>query len=247
MIKLQRPPRPAYLTDIKSAELLERFISEGSVVWRHADITEPLLSSSYHKCAYCECSVSEESKYMEIDHFAHKSMYPEKVVAWDNLVPSCKRCNISKGVHNTIKFPIINPYCDDPKQHLSLKLYRFKGKTDLGSNSVSALDLNNSERLVSKRFAIGEAAHANIEVAQDRLQTYLNYPHPRSKNKLLSIVESILIECQPTAIYSAVTASVVFSNSEFSNILNQIKQLGIWQSYLEDLYQIALNANLELL
>ena len=41
--------------------------------------------------------------------------YPDEVVDWDNLLPSCKRCNTTKGTHDVVTEPIINPFDIDPK------------------------------------------------------------------------------------------------------------------------------------
>lgn len=114
MIKLERQPKPNYLSEAAVIELTEKFKSDGSSVWNHPQIKTPLLASSYEKCAFCECSLSDESKYMEVEHFKYKSLYKDLVVEWTNLLPTCKRCNIAKGIHDVTADLIVNPYEVDP-------------------------------------------------------------------------------------------------------------------------------------
>ena len=240
MIKLERQPKPDYLSDATVAELTDKFKSDGSSVWNHPQIKSPLLGSSHNKCAYCECSLSDESKYMEVEHFQYKGLYAELVVEWGNLLPACKRCNIAKGVHDVCTEMLINPYDVDPRNHLTLKLYQLRGKDKLGSSTVEAMDLNNSERLVFKRFEVGEQIFRSVRVAIERLEAYKVSSTPIRRNKLLSIVETILNECQPGASYAATTATVALNDDDFLGVVAEIRTLGLWENYLEDKFS---NAN----
>lgn len=233
MIKLERQPKPTYLSASTVTELTEKFKSDGISVWNHPQIKTPLLTSSHGKCAFCECSLSDESKYMEVEHFKYKNLYKEFVVEWSNLLPSCKRCNISKGMHDITTEPIVNPYDVDPRHHLSFKLYHFRGKDKVGNSTVDALDLNNSDRLVLKRFEVGEQVFLSIRFAADRLEAYHNSSTSIRKSKLLAIVETILDECQPRAIYAATTATVALNDEEFMEIIAQLRVLNLWEGYLE--------------
>lgn len=233
MIKLERQSKPAYLSTSTVIELTEKFKKDGSSVWNHPQIKAPLLASSHEKCAFCECSLSDESKYMEVEHFKYKNAYKDYVIDWINLLPSCKRCNIAKGVHDVGADPIVNPYDVDPRDHLSFKLYQFKGKDKVGKSTIEALDLNNSDRLVFKRFEVGEQVSSSVRVAIDRLETYKQSKTAVRKNKLLNIVETILNECQPKATYAATTATVALNDEDFIDVINQLRALDVWEDYLE--------------
>ncbi len=136
MIKLIRPPAPDRLTPETVKELTEEFKSDSNkTVWNKDYIKKALLEMSHNKCCYCECKIDEESKYLEVEHFHPKSIYKDEVVVWDNLLPSCKRCNGRKGDRDTLKEPVINPAADEPKDHLWLKNYTFKNKTSIGKNT----------------------------------------------------------------------------------------------------------------
>jgi uncharacterized protein (TIGR02646 family) len=233
LIKLERQPSPAYLSASTVATLTAKFRTDGSSVWNHPLIKAPLLASSHEKCAFCECSLSDESKYMEVEHFRYKGLYAGLVVDWENLLPSCKRCNIAKGIHDVDIEPIVNPYDVDPRHHLAFKLYQFKGKDQAGRATIEALDLNNSDRLVIGRFEVGQQLLSSVRVAFDRLEAYKLSQTAIRKNKLLNIVETILDECQPKAIYAATTATVALNDEEFMDIIEELRGLNLWEGYLE--------------
>ncbi|AIB34131.1 HNH endonuclease [Pseudomonas simiae] len=241
MIKLERQPKPEYLSASTVTELTEKFKSDGSSVWNHPQIKAPLLASSHEKCAFCECSISDESKYMEVEHFKYKNLYKDHVADWNNLLPSCKRCNISKGIHDVGSDPIVNPYDVDPRHHISFKLYQFKGKDKVGNTTIEALDLNNSDRLVFKRFEVGEQVFRSVRVAVERLDAYNQSKTAIRKSKLLNIVETILNECQPKAIYAATTATVALNDEDFMGVISQLQALNLWEDYLETKLSAAQN------
>ncbi|ENY73721.1 hypothetical protein G114_01664 [Aeromonas diversa CDC 2478-85] len=240
MIKLQRAPAPPYLSAEKVAELTAEFKSSGKSVWNQHHIKEPLLASSFGKCAYCECPLETESNYMEVEHFEDKKNNPEKVVDWENLLPSCKKCNGSKGAHDVVADPIVNPYRDDPKEHLALRLYRLRGISEIGVCTIQVTNLNHSDRLVFSRYKIGEKISELIETAFDRWQVYQEAGDTRSKNRLLGVVEGLLKECVPQASYAASTATMLLTDSSFLELIDEMKAASVWSEDLENLLQNAL-------
>lgn len=238
LIKLQRVSKPSFLTDEKVQELTNKFKLDGTSVWHIDELKEILLASSYGKCAYCECNLTEESKYMEVEHFEDKKNNPDKVILWENLLPSCKRCNGKKSTHNVITEPIINPYEDIPKEHIKLKNYRFY-KIDAsikGENSIEVLDLNNYERLIFPRFEIGNKLQDTILLAKEKLNNYFGNKSVRNKNKIVGVIEEILKECQCNSIYSATTSTILLSDENFNEIMLKMKEESIWDIDIEELY-----------
>lgn len=238
MIRLERATKPSFLTDEKVQELTDKFKSDGTSVWHIDELKKILLDSSYGKCAYCECNLTEESKYMEVEHFEDKKNNPDKVILWENLLPSCKRCNGKKSTHNVITEPIINPYEDFPKEHIKLKNYRFY-KIDAsikGENSIEVLDLNNYERLIFPRFEIGNKLQDTILLAKEKLNNYLDNKSVRNKNKIVGVIEEILKECQYNSIYSATTSTILLNDEKFNEIMKEMKKELIWELDLEELY-----------
>lgn len=239
MIKLIREDKPTYLSDERVLELTEKFKSTESPVWNNEYIKAPLLKSSYGKCAYCECPLTSDSNYMEVEHFEDKKHNKDKVVVWENLLPSCKKCNGSKGNHNVIQEPIINPYVDEPKDHLSMRLYRFRGKTDKGKNTIEVTNLNHPSRLVLSRFEIGEKVDDLIDIAWERYSTFKERRDTRSRNRLIKIIEGLLEECQPQADYSASTATNLLTDSKFIELVSVMKAENLWVDELEYLLKIS--------
>lgn len=240
MIKLQRAPAPTYLSVEKVAELTAEFKSSGKSVWNQHHIKEPLLSSSFGKCAYCECPLETESNYMEVEHFEDKKGKPEKVVDWENLLPSCKKCNSSKGTHDVVADPIVNPYRDDPKDHLALRLYRLRGISEIGACTIQVTNLNHSDRLVFSRYKIGEKVSELIETSWERWRAYQVAVDTRTKNRLLGVVEGLLRECVPQASYAASTATMLLTDSSFLELIDKMKEASVWSEDLENLLQDAL-------
>lgn len=238
MIKLTRGNKPTFLSDEKVLELTNNFKSTKSSVWNNDHIKIPLLKSSYGKCAYCECPLTSESNYMEVEHFEDKKHNEDKVVIWENLLPSCKKCNASKGNHNVTQYPIINPYVDEPKDHLSMRLYRLRGKTDKGNNTIEVTNLNHSSRLVLSRFEIGEKIDELIDIAWERYNIFAERRDTRSRNRLINIIEGLLEECQPKADYSASTATNLLKDSKFIKLVSVMRAKNIWVDELEDLINI---------
>lgn len=245
MIKLSRLPKPSFLTPAKVKELTDKYIENGTNVWNNDEIKTPLLASSYEKCAYCECHINEESKYMEVEHFEDKHNNPNKVVEWENLLPSCKKCNGTKGTHDVISEPIINPYIDEPKEHLSLRGYRLKHKTEQGEMSIHVHGLNDSERLVQKRFDIGNKLSETIENAKDKYESYLSQKTTLRKNKFVAIMENLLKECQSTSIYSATTSTILHTDDIFIELVNKMKDNDLWSDELESLYNNSVALSLD--
>lgn len=236
MIKLERNITPLNITPAFVASQTAEFIANATNVWNIDWLKESLLELSNGKCAYCECDLKEEAKYMEVEHFEDKANNPNKVMDWDNLLPSCKRCNGSKSTHDVLAEPIVNPFIDTPSTHLTLRLYRFKSKDLKGKTTIDVVDLNNTERVVKKRFEVGEELEKTIEKAHERLELFEANQIIQRRNKLRNIVEDILLECQNNSIYSATCSTILHSSDTYKEIKDKMLVHGIWDNYLEGLH-----------
>lgn len=236
MIKLLRNITPINLTPAFVTLQTAEFVENGTNVWNIDWLKESLLDLSNGKCAYCECDLKEESKYMEVEHFEDKANNPNKVMDWDNLLPSCKRCNGAKNTHNVLAEPIVNPFTDTPSTHLTLRLYRFKSKDLMGKTTIDVVDLNNTERAVKKRFEVGEELEKTIEKAQERLELFEANQIVQRRNKLRNIVEDILNECQENSNYSATCSTILHSNDLYQEIKGKMITHEIWDAHLEELH-----------
>lgn len=247
MIKLNRPPKPAELTTELQVALTDEFKSTRKSVWNIDFIKKELLVFSNDKCCYCEANINEESKYLEVEHFHHKEAYKDEVLEWENLLPSCKKCNGTKNDHDTKLEPIIDPSKIDPKNHLKYWRYRIKGSDDFGKLTVSVLKLNDQDRLVKKRFEIGNAIQEKLEQLNELADDYISgiQTSTRRKNRIVNGSKDLMREGLPSAIYSATSATVILTDTEYDTLKSKMMALGLWDvelSQLEiDLNKTALN------
>lgn len=244
MIKLTRTTGPTILSDIEVLSRAARFEATGENVWNDEDIKSALLRMSHNKCAYCECDVSVESKYLEVEHFKYKDKYKSDVALWDNLLPSCKRCNGTKGDHDVCAEPIINPCLDNPCDHLEFFLYRLRPKTAIGKTSEITLGLNHPIRAVKARFDIGEQILLSINSAVEKLEWFYENPSNLRRRKMLECVEGVLLECVPTVPYAATAASVLHISSEYHQLRNNLMKSGYWSPHLQGLHDLSLTIKL---
>lgn len=234
MIKLIRKHIPIKLTPAFVSEKTAEYKKTKKNVWNIDWLKESLMELSYDKCSYCECSLKKESNYMEVEHFEDKLQNPDKVMNWDNLLPSCKHCNGNKSTHDVKNEPIVNPFFDNPQNHLYFQYYRYKGKDIIGDTTISVLDLNDGERkLVDTRFKIGNALQESLEDELIKLEEYIKNPSIRKKNKLIGAVVNLMRQCLPKSEYSALCATVLHSCEEYRNLKQKMKDSNLWNQNME--------------
>ena len=240
MIKLNRLYTPIKLTPALVREKTELYKATGRSVWNIGWLKESLMGLSHGKCAYCECSLKKESNYMEVDHFEDKHQYPDKVMDWDNLLPSCKHCNVHKLTHDVKKDPIVNPFVDNPNEHLYFQYFRYKAKDVKGENTISVLDLNDGERrLVDTRFEIGNALQKSLEELLIKLDLYQKKPTTMNKNKLVGAVINTIRQCMPESEYSALCATVLHSCDDYVKLKADMQNYGLWTQEIDSCDKIS--------
>lgn len=242
MIKLDRISKPVELTAELQVALTDEFKSTGKSVWNIDFIKKSLLAFSNDKCCYCEANINEESKYLEIEHFHHKDTYRDEVLEWENLLPSCKKCNGTKNDHDTKLEPIIDPSKINPKNHLKYWRYRIKGSTDLGKLTVSVLNLNDQDRLVKKRFEIGNAIQMKLEQLNELTDDYISgiQTSTRRKNRIVNGTKDLMREGLPNSIYSATSATIILTDTEYDALKTKLTSLGFWDI---ELLQLEIDLN----
>lgn len=199
MIKLNREVKPDVLSeneDAWTAELTKAIAEHGNYSelpkeikdkllphYRHQDIQKGLFDSSHQKCAFCETKPGESGN-IEVEHFAPKSIYPNLTFSWENLLPSCRKCNGSKGTHDTLIKPIINPYETDPDDVFHYQDIRLAANNnnykDVGERTIRVCGLN-SVRLMKPRANILVSLHAFSESISDAIEDYKQADTPRKR------------------------------------------------------------------
>ena len=122
MIRLHKGPPPDILVQ-KAAEWTKEYkdaLAAGTVTdtiryrYRHADIKAALRRDSHNKCIYCESDIG----FGQTDHINPVSKCPDEIVSWANLALVCTECNTHKKDYYAPAEPLINPFVDEPSEHL---------------------------------------------------------------------------------------------------------------------------------
>lgn len=151
MIPLKKTPEPEVLSRNGAtwAEEYANRISAGAkrselpVKYRHPVIKTVVQAETCDKCAYCESKVSH-SQFGDIEHIVPLSRSPELVCSWANLTLVCQRCNNAKGDYWDSESSVLNPYEDDPSEHLLFvgPYVTHSPTSDRGRITVQVIDLN---------------------------------------------------------------------------------------------------------
>ncbi len=233
MIKISRLPAPAELTPaVVAAKTAEYKADRSKTVWKEAYIRERLLEMSHDKCCYCECKLAEESKYMEVEHFHDKNDYPDEVVEWDNLLPSCKTCNDCKGTHDTYLEPIVNPSVDDPRDYLGVRDNAYREKNEKGKETHIACNLNDTERHCVPRYRVCAELRKKVEELLERAHSITPTSKTQVKNKLRNDAVELLESCQSDREYTAIKATMMVNNPEYATLMGELQRIGIWTNNL---------------
>ncbi|CUA93783.1 HNH endonuclease [Comamonas thiooxydans] len=189
MIKLSRDNKPAVLINNENSwttSLIEAVTVFGGyskipaeqkekllIHYRHQEIKSVLFKSSLEKCAFCETKPGESGN-IEVEHFAPKSIYPALAFNWENFLPACRKCNDRKGGHDTVSYPIINPYDSDPEDifhYTDIKIAVNNIHKEIGERTISVCGLN-SVRLMRPRADILVSLHSFSESLEEAIKDY---------------------------------------------------------------------------
>ena len=236
MIKLELSEKPIELTEEKERELVEIYKTTERQVWKQSYITEALLKMSNNKCAYSEQKLNTESAYMEVEHFRHKNKYKDLVVRWGNLLPACKKCNVSKGDWDVEVEPIVNPLEDVPSDHLFVKSFQYNKKDTKGKNTIEVVALNDREHFVNPRSDIGFRIADTIEDLYELAQMA---DTPRKKIRVVNRLKGILDACGPQHEYSAVLATyVLYELTTYQHLKVLLENNSLWDNELDKLEKV---------
>lgn len=231
MIKLTLPPKPTELTKEIEEELVKTFVSTGQTVWKKKYITEPLLAMSNNKCAYSEQRLNTESAYMQVEHFMNKDLYPDLVVRWGNLLPSCQKCNATKYKWDVVDKPIVNPLEDTPSNHLFVRAFRFYKKDEKGDNTITAVALNDRQHFVEPRSSIGFRIADDLELLYESIQSA---DSERKRKNCINRIKEVLSSCGPENVYSAVLSTYLLYELDAYRLLKcYLEEHGLWDDELE--------------
>lgn len=245
MIKLIRPEKPIELTEEKEKELILDFKNTKKAVWRQPYIVERLLNMSHKKCCYCETALETQGRPMHVEHFHCKDDYPDEVVNWDNLLPSCSQCNSNKGTLDTKVYPLVNPTVDDPKNYLYLNHFYIKSKDNAldskGRETVELLDLNNRDRLLNPRLLIVDMMRYKLNDIHKKAIDLKNRNDGKqyNKNRIVNGIKDVLKMAQPTAEYSAFMGTIILDDEDYFETKDILMEMGFWNNEMQSLHDVA--------
>lgn len=143
MIKINRPncPNPTAL----------------AINYKHVDNKNALTDASSGKCMYCESKLLHVS-FGDVEHIKPKSRFPALEFEWNNLGFGCTKCNIAKGNKYDESTPYINPYTEDPEDHVIAlgSLLKHKNGSERGELTIRDIELNRSGLIEKRQTRIDE-------------------------------------------------------------------------------------------
>ncbi len=82
-----------------------------------ARVKTELMLECHDKCAYCESKVPHVYPG-DVEHMLPKEYRPDLLLNYANLTIACYWCNNAKRAYYDPDNPLIDPYLDDPNNHL---------------------------------------------------------------------------------------------------------------------------------
>jgi hypothetical protein len=209
MIKLTRGSKPVVLEE--NAEMwTEEFTAHvgplnamtATIRYRYRDpeIKIAVKRDSHNKCIYCESYVSQVHPG-EIEHILPVSKRRDLVVDWDNLAFVCTECNRGKGDYLEPGLPLVNPYVDEPREHLA-----FFGPTVHHRTGSARGEITVRQLKLHKRSDLWERRKERIE----QLQLLLDRIEAETSGPLRDALESALgDELADDKVYAATSREFV--------------------------------------
>ena len=169
----------------------------------YAEAREALKEDFAGLCGYC----GKNSRYLpynyEIDHFVPKTIAPERINDYQNLVFACRKCNRIKGskwptndktISNDGRIGFVDPAADEYDVHLSRdEQGRIVFNTDLGKNMYELLrfDIRRTELFwaIETLYSIQEVfekLHREGKLRKEEMSFYI------SLNEILKDIQQSL-------------------------------------------------------
>ncbi len=239
MIKINRCEKPKELTEECEKRLTDEFKKDcKKSVWNQEYIKKALMTMSNSKCCYCETKLQEDSKDLHIDHFKPKSLYPEDVIRWENLLPSCLACNRKKNDHNVVENQIINPVDMNPKDYLYFYKFRYESIADnkIGRATIECLELNRTScGNITTKFSICITALNTLDSIYDNAIEAIE-ANSGKKIKLLKKqkgnFEDVLMLAKPDKHFSACMATSIVEWIKYDRLKDIFITNGLWDDEL---------------
>lgn len=150
---------------------------------------DEIIANANHICPFCG-----EGTPKNLDHFLPKTVYPFLVVTPENLVPSCRDCNMEKSNHTPTcneEIPL-HPYYDDIQFVWLEVVIDYSNPDCLYINFINNLD-KAVEPLLSKRIDV----HMQVHGLKNNFSTHaLSEINSRKRNHLRALKQGLdILNC----------------------------------------------------
>jgi len=121
--------------------------------YKHSSNKDALVTASSGKCMYCESKVTHVY-FGDVEHIKPKAVYPLLKFEWTNLGFVCAKCNNAKKDKFNEQTPYVDPYEEDPEEHVLAwgSVLKHKNGSERGELTILDIELNRND-LVEKRQA----------------------------------------------------------------------------------------------
>jgi hypothetical protein len=131
--------------------------------YRNHELKSHLRNETHGKCAYCESKVTHVYPG-DVEHILPKTTYRDRALDPTNLTFACFECNNRKGDFDNPSEPLVNPYVDEPSDHLVAAgpLIKHRLGDNRGFLTESILELNRAslfERRTERLNSLHRLAH----------------------------------------------------------------------------------------
>ena len=212
MISINRLSAPEFLTK-RNDEFAENNYS-------HPTVRARLKEMQFYKCCYCERDLKELESEIEGEHFiprkspSHKNANNETqwhlVNAWNNLLLSCRTCNLVKGAKPPFSNAGIRLIIDpsdpniDPENEIKfdinddvLSLYDLNRSSPLGESTIESIGLYTNLFLIGKF----RKARTSIESEFNNLLTAIENEDVVSMNDICTQISDLTRANTPFAAF----------------------------------------------
>lgn len=171
--------------------------SELAARYRNPPIKAALIVETNGKCAYCESKIMH-TQHGDVEHIEPVSNAAPRVVDWTNLTLVCTLCNNEKSDYWNPVAPLVNPYTDDPADHIAFAGPYAATKSPVGFATIRHVALN--------RVALVERRTERIDALMALVHEWMLMPNGQTKSKVEQLIREF---CAEDKEFSASAASVV--------------------------------------
>ena len=141
--------------------------------------------------------------YSHIEHLKPKEKFPELEFVWDNLGFACQRCNTNKGQKYDETLEFIDPYKENPEEHIGFLGYYIFSKrgSERGTYTIKGIGLD--------RIDLNERRKERIESIEKMIEAAFSRKNDSLRNQAINEIKK---KAGKDMEYSAAIKSVLIAH-----------------------------------